>query len=67
VLITESVLKLVLRFYCNVATWLESVNAKDVVAVVTPLVESPRDGKLNILSEKLFYAQNRFEMFGSHE
>jgi hypothetical protein len=42
------------------------VNAKDVVAVVTPL-EFPRDGKVNILSEKLFYAQNRFEMFELHE
>jgi hypothetical protein len=46
------------------------VNAKDVVAVVTPLegTESPRDGKMNILSEKLlFYALNRFEMFESHK
>jgi hypothetical protein len=38
VLITESAL----RFYCNVATWFEPVNAKDVVAVVTPLEEGLR-------------------------
>jgi len=34
--------EVVLRFYCNVDTWFEAVNAKDVVAVVTPLEERTR-------------------------
>jgi hypothetical protein len=59
----------VLRFYCNAASWFEPVIVKDVVAVVTPLEEGmrrvPRDGKMDILSEKLIFAPNGFEMFDS--